>query len=312
MADSLTKCLQASKVSILSVGSGDGSQQKAIVEQGHTRILTTFFDSKEAVLRKYPHAGPTLTFLETNSICKPKYGIDATQLQAYGLEAGGKFEVIMFTFPHTGIANNDKGSTTSNQAMICQFVKCARSLLAPGGEIQITLKNGPFYDKWNVPQLVQDKCRMALQGTESFDRTLFPGYVHRLTKGTGGALKEVPEKQGAKVHVFTDSESDSNSEKGAAKLCVIVWNMVPALTDEDVYADVVEIMEDDAQRNENNGSFMNVLEIRRRFEINQQPDTRQLNRVLYAMAKKGVAKQHAPGKKANSKKPCWELLPPSN
>jgi hypothetical protein len=40
--------------SVLSVGSGDGSQQVATLRAGHINLVTTFYDSKAEVLRKYP------------------------------------------------------------------------------------------------------------------------------------------------------------------------------------------------------------------------------------------------------------------
>jgi len=127
--DLLTICLDAASTSILSIGSGDGSQQKAIVEQGHSKILTTFYeDSKAKVLRKYPDAGSILDFLGQKSYRVPMYGLDATKLHTYGT-----FDIIMFTFPHTGVPNNQKDSIRSNQNLLRGFLKSAQHVLAPNG-----------------------------------------------------------------------------------------------------------------------------------------------------------------------------------
>mmetsp|Transcript_29828 Transcript_29828/g.44087 ORF Transcript_29828/g.44087 Transcript_29828/m.44087 type:complete len:133 (+) Transcript_29828:278-676(+) len=129
--DLLTICLDAASTSILSIGSGDGSQQKAIVEQGHSKILTTFYeDSKAKVLRKYPDAGSILDFLGQKSYRVPMYGLDATKLHTYGI---GIFDIIMFTFPHTGVPNNQKDSIRSNQNLLRGFLKSAQHVLAPNG-----------------------------------------------------------------------------------------------------------------------------------------------------------------------------------
>ena len=77
----LAACIAAASKRILSVGSGDGSQQAATVRAGHSNLVTTFYDSKAEVLRKYPTATETMAYLESH--CKVAYEIDATKLQAY-------------------------------------------------------------------------------------------------------------------------------------------------------------------------------------------------------------------------------------
>jgi len=50
--DALTSTITAAKRVILSVGSGDGSQQAAIVKSGHHNLVSTFFDSEDCYLSK--------------------------------------------------------------------------------------------------------------------------------------------------------------------------------------------------------------------------------------------------------------------
>ena len=61
--DTLTSTILAAKRVILSVGSGDGSQQAAIAKSGHHNIVSTFFDSEDTVTAKYPSARGNITFL---------------------------------------------------------------------------------------------------------------------------------------------------------------------------------------------------------------------------------------------------------
>ena len=58
--------------------------------------MTTFYDSKAEVLRKYPPATETVAYLESHS--QVAYKVDATKLQDYEL---GMFDLIFFTFPQS-------------------------------------------------------------------------------------------------------------------------------------------------------------------------------------------------------------------
>ena len=298
-SDLLSTCLDAAKVCILSVGSGDGSQQQAIVNEGHTKVLTTFYDSKANVLKKYPHAGGILQELEEKSCWSPIYKVDATQLHTYAI---GKFDLVIFTFPHTGVSNNDKDNARSNQELIRGFLKSAQQILSPGGQIQITLEVGEHYDKWKIASLLEANGTLKYQGSHSLDKSSFPGYVHRLTLGTLGALKEVPDKHGAHVHVFSNviTIGETITSIGNASQMVVIAPPIDIAfhTDVEVHAQIVCIFLEIGRKP------LNVLEVRRQFD-NPKPDTRQLNRILYGMHENGLLEQHSPKQGATNKKPCW-------
>jgi len=303
--DVLTTCLDAAKRTILSVGSGDGSQQEAIVKSGHVNVLTTFYDRKALLLQKYPHAGPTLQYLEEHSYRGPQYEIDATKLDTYDF---GKFDMIIFTFPHTGVPTSDPNNIPSNQLLLRSFLTSAKSLLKDSGEIQITLKNGDHYDRWNITHLLQSECGLKYNGSHNLDKSIFPGYIHRLTKGMGRMLKEVPDKQGARVHVFQkdgsvdESKDDCNSVLFLGKMITVFgWSGPQNWTDEEVWAEIVNIL------TATTISF-DVLEIRRRIELQPPlPNTRQLNRILYGKNGRGSIIMHPPTLERPNKKPTWEL-----
>ena len=80
--DPLAGCVEAARKRILSVGSGDGSQQAAIVSAGHSNVVVTFYDSKEEVLSKYPTAASVSDFLQAQKV-KTVYEVDATHLSSY-------------------------------------------------------------------------------------------------------------------------------------------------------------------------------------------------------------------------------------
>lgn len=303
--DILTTCLEAVQKSILSVGSGDGSQQKAIVEHGLKNLQVTFYDSRAQLLRKYPPSKRTIVFLEKECKYPPRFRVDAADLDQ--LYPQNSFDLIFFTFPHTGISNNDPHCVQSNQRLLRDFLRSASKLLKPDGEIQITLKNGEHYDRWNLPELLNEAFGLQLQSNQSFDRTMFPGYKHRLTNGMQGAIKEVPDRKGARVFVFGSSVNRVASSKDtdastmlAGRLLTIFQPPLPkGWSDDNLWTELYLLLE----------SFCapgNVLEIRRRLD--PTPDTRQLNRVLYAMERASIAKRHPPNSSSKNKKPRWTLM----
>ena len=79
--DMLTSTITAAKRVILSVGSGDGSQQAAIVKSGHHNIVSTFFDNEQAVIAKYGKAREHITLLRDKSTVL--FEVDATELHSH-------------------------------------------------------------------------------------------------------------------------------------------------------------------------------------------------------------------------------------
>lgn len=135
------------KKEMLSVGSGDGSQQLGIVEEGRTNILATFYGTREQDFQKYPHAKEILKRLEQKCKRSPMFSIDATKLHQFA-DSLGKFDLICFTFPRTGTPNRKSSQNIrTNQALLQGFLTSSRNVLKPSGEIQITLKNGAFYEQ---------------------------------------------------------------------------------------------------------------------------------------------------------------------
>lgn len=60
------------------------------------------------------------------------------------------FERIVFNFPHTGSPGSTKASVASNQALLTKFFASAQQFLAPAGEIHVTLRLTPFYERWKI------------------------------------------------------------------------------------------------------------------------------------------------------------------
>jgi hypothetical protein len=138
---------------------------------------------------------------------------------------------------------------------------------------------------------------LKYKGSHDLQKELFPGYVHRLTKGTVGHLKEVVDKKGAQVHIFDKvlTIGATNTPVGSQTVVVAPPVGIP-FTDEEVYAEIVGILLKEQKPR-------NVLEIRRQFD-DPKPDTRQFNRIIYAMKANGILEQHSPN--GTNQKPCWK------
>ena len=307
LMDTLTQTIKSARRVILTVGSGDGSQQASIFRSGHRNIVVTFFDSEATVKSKYPRND--IDFLRSQSVTT-LFGVDATKLHDHSVLEEMSFDLILFTFPHTGVANYALGvkgpnpaGIESNRRLIGDFLKSAQHILTDNGEIVVTLKTSAPYDKWDFPNFAT--YDIEPKSNHNFKDELFPGYVHVSTERHSNGIRV---KNGAaKTFVFSGKKVDDKEDAGETpnndlatfKLSI---EFIP-MNDEDVENFVSETLKEVVYFNRKN---LNVLDIRRRFPEAIRPDTRQLNRVLYDMESSGRLKK-GPPKKSN-RKPTWCLV----
>ncbi|KAJ1450618.1 hypothetical protein M885DRAFT_499977 [Pelagophyceae sp. CCMP2097] len=307
--DRVSAVLAAAKTTVLSVGSGDGSQQAAIVRQGHLGLVSTFYDSKQNALAKYSSAKENLEYLDAKGI-ELHFSTDVAQLGTTALK-GRKFDIILFYFPHAGGDTATASVLQANQSLVKDFLAAAVRVLAPKGEVQLAVKTGGAYDKWNVLDLFQ-AGGLRVTHELNVDKAQFPGYVHRLTKGTDGT---VPDK-GAKLYALEplagaaaaggDAAGETTHTLLRLDARVLVFAVhEAALTDGQVAEKLL-------------GAFgarpsQTVLDLRSSMlsdlDARLLPDTRQLNRVLYDLEALKRVKRGPPLKNGrNSKKPTWALV----
>ncbi len=71
-------------------------------------------------------------------------GIDAQALSSCKPLAGQQFDKIVFNFPHLGVPVADETRNVAlHQKLLLMFLKEAEKMLAPEGQIHVTLKAGP-------------------------------------------------------------------------------------------------------------------------------------------------------------------------
>ena len=280
----------------------------------------TFYDTRGVVLSKYPSAAESLRVLDSKQV-EQHFGIDVAALGRgdgpFGSTCVRRFDVISFYFPHVGGDNGQPAVVAANRQLIRTFLDGATKLLAAGGEIQIAVKTGGTYDKWNVRQLFDETNEISLVHQFNVDKAQFPGYVHRLTKGGHGKFKQVSD-EGAQLYVLQGGQGgiDAGGEMSStatvfdrlkrldARVLVCEIRTLVPLTDNDVEAQI-KLALDEAN------ASLDVLGIRRTFKATAGqeiiPDTRQCNRVAYSMEARGIISREAPASDRSSKKPRWSL-----
>jgi hypothetical protein len=109
------------------------------------------------------------------------------------------FDRVVFNFPHRALGIKDQDANVrANQQLLHGFFRCAAELLAPLGEVRVTLKAGLPYSLWNAPKLASQASgrRLALRTALVFNAAAFPGYAHRRTHGDGVSRPNAEEMAG--------------------------------------------------------------------------------------------------------------------
>lgn len=350
----VSEALKAASIKILTVGSGDGSQQASIVRTGHRNIVVTFKDTRAEVLSKYPSARASLQYLDAQHV-EQLFSIDVATLGTGALQ-GRKFDCVVFNFPHVGGDTGRPEVLAQNRSLVSTYLSGALRVLAPGGEVQLAVKTEGSYKKWDVLGLVRDNGGLTVARRAPLDATLFPGYVHRLTKGASGSKQSVVNHDGAEVFVLTatdnsnsdededdDDEDGENDEEGGsiksassgklssltnsrgsgdtslseqleklnARVILVSLHVPPAaLTDEQLEEAILSSLAL-AGSTGKCAEGPNVLHLRRAvaaaldLDLELGPNTRQYNRVLYDMERRGSIRSLPQG--PESQKPTWAL-----
>ncbi len=117
-----------------------------------------------------------------------------------------QFDRIVFNFPHRALGIKDQDANVrANQELLLGFFRSSLEVLAPGGEVRVTLKAGMPYSLWNPAKLAAGGTgnALALRTALPFDAAAFPGYAHRRTHGDGASRTTAEELAGgARTYVW--------------------------------------------------------------------------------------------------------------
>lgn len=274
----------------------------------------------------------TLQYLDSEHI-EQHFSIDVAALGTGGGPLGKsptrRYDCVLFYFPHVGGDINNRTVLTQNRTVIRNYIRGALLLLAESGEIQVAVMTGGGYDRQDIEALVAEEHRLAVKEKVPVAKSLFPGYVHRMTSGARGSRSHVPDP-GAMLYVLEpvdvrDSSGKTVSSFSGGSSCssdgdsmvddlvrlrgriLILIEALTALTDDEAEALLVTALDLHYASAPAGANSPNVLDLRRAIACTVDaailPDTRQLNRVLYSMESKGIIVRKA--SVGCSKKPTW-------
>jgi 25S rRNA (uracil2634-N3)-methyltransferase len=210
---------------ILLIGEGNFSFARSLtVKFGHgNNIVATSLDDLSALTTKYQDAKVNMRNVELSGALVLT-GVDACALDKCKELKKLRFDRVVFNFPHTGSGiSNTEDNIRDNRKMILRVLLSVTPFLSKkNAEVHITLKRGPPYDEWKLPQLCGLTPGLKYTSAFAFFPHLYPEYAHRRTIGFKRNLSASNNEeisQGATTFVLATpvSSSSSSSKKRATK-----------------------------------------------------------------------------------------------
>lgn len=187
-----------SGMSVLTIGDGDLSFSLAIARLlsrednrcGGERLVATSYETRETLERVYPNFLETLSELKALG-ARVVYEVDATRLDVEPWKASGDkgtelFHRIAWNFPCTAILQGQDGQNSAmeeNKDLVRRFVRDARHLLHPFGEIHMSHKTKPPYNQWKLEEVALEMCKgdpvVEYRGRVVLDRYILLPYTPR-------------------------------------------------------------------------------------------------------------------------------------
>ena len=170
----------------LIIGDGNFSFSAALCTHlgGGAGVTATTYDREDRFRDKYP--------VNCAAQCQQlgarvHFEVDATQMMRDDRIVKSKYRFIVFNFPHTDHQQTSDDpeevgiSIQANRTLLSAFFVQAKRLLAPDGEIHISVKDRLIYRRWELHKLAEE-CGLCLVQVMPFDEDLFPGYSHVATR----------------------------------------------------------------------------------------------------------------------------------
>lgn len=158
-------------------GAGAGKQGVA------THLTATSYDSAAELDAKYGGVAKRTQALRAAG-ATVAHGVDATQLGS-GAPVEGPFDVVAFHFPHVGTDEGLAASLVANKALLDSFLRAVPGVLAPGGEVHVTLVHRYPYTAWRQAWAAGVPGLEPI-GDADFEFGAFAGYCHQATTATAG------------------------------------------------------------------------------------------------------------------------------
>jgi hypothetical protein len=242
------------------------------------------------------------------------YSVDATAIGSgdgpLGTSCTCRYDAIVFYFPHTGVPNSNlTKNVKSNRELIKGFLSAAPKLLKEGGQIQLAVKTSQPYSEWRVGEFMTELKVLGWKVQhKDVNKSLYPGYIHRLTSGQNGTLTSVSDSSGAVLYLLEPTSRVTTDPRLSPVVLHVALNS--AISDANLETNITEALRAIGRDGFTTPGYgppdmVNVLDIRARFHDAAKPDTRQFNRVLYKMERAGKITRGRP--RACNMKPTWKL-----
>eukprot|EP00253_Pinus_taeda_P007844 PITA_07844 len=295
---------------ILLVGEGDFSFSLALANAfgSAENMVPTSIDSRERVLSSYKTAHITLSKLESLG-ATILHRVDATKMEKHHIIGKRSFDRIVYNFPHAGFygQEKDKAVIKRHRHLMKDFFKNASTVLSTMGEIHVTHKSHPPYDKWKLVKQAE-KHRLLLKESVHFSIADYPGYVNR--RGAGNHAGKPFLLGECRTHKFILSPAILHQRELMAKAAVST-DLFPQLSIENFMAVLMELKserkarEDDEKAKADLEASLNDLKKIADDNTEKRADlTRQRNNAVHQKAqawreKENIEKQLAEALKSN-------------
>eukprot|EP01038_Epipyxis_sp_PR26KG_P011818 gene11818-15816_t len=135
-------------------------------------LITSSFDSKDDILKKYPESIPILTSLAQNTEVEVVHDLDATRLHEHSrlMDQNTKFSDIIFNFPHLGVED-----LHLHRSFLAHMMKsCLDYLASYSSVLCITLAEAQGI-RWKIDAMAERNGLICI-GKYPFNHNLWPGY----------------------------------------------------------------------------------------------------------------------------------------
>jgi len=203
---------------ILTVGDGSFAFSAALRRRldsmkGNYHLTATSFDSRAAVLKKYPESRTVLSRLARHRAVCVQHEVDATELGASdAVLRCAPYDLIIFNFPHCGIEDRNR-----HRCLLAHFFASSRELLRSCGQVQVALANKQP-SQWAVEELAKRAGLTLLEARSFRPEVEFKGYTPR-RHNSGTSFKRAG-SSGVRMHAhrftFAREAATSGGREGEA------------------------------------------------------------------------------------------------
>lgn len=159
---------------LLTVGDGDFSFSKSLLNIPKVQLVATSHESLSSITETYPTSRENISQLKSKGV-QVFHEVDATNLTAFVSSVNDQLvDVIIWNFPcirHEAGADGQVSELDANVELVRRFFSNVAVVLDPNGlqEIHVTHKTCEPFSWWNIVKLGQD-AGLTYLGSIVFDR----------------------------------------------------------------------------------------------------------------------------------------------